>query len=30
MFRDSEPQVNLNDINEIENRLLAKFPNSYI
>ena len=30
MFRDSEPQVNLNDINEIENRLVAKFPNSYI
>lgn len=30
MFRDSEPQVNLNDINEIENRLSAKLPNSYI
>ena len=30
MFRDSEPQVNLNDTNEIENRLAAKLPNSYI
>lgn len=30
MFKDSEPQVNLNDINEIENRLVARFPNSYI
>lgn len=30
MFRDSEPQVNLNEINEIENRLAAKLRNSYI